>query len=71
MAHHFLPKCSGDERMTQDKRGHRYDRNYIITHDWLGSWESSCDRCGTMTRGSLAAVFALLWKHRDCDREQS
>lgn len=47
--------------------GHKDDRNYVITHDWLGQWQSSCDRCGAESeRGSLASVFAHLWRHRRC-----
>lgn len=52
--------------MSERKIGHRYDRNYVVTHDWLGVWESSCDRCGGSKRGSLAEVFGMLWRHRKC-----
>ena len=53
--------------VSSEKRGHEYDRNYVITHDWLAQWETACDRCGESKRGTLAQVFALLWKHRDCE----
>lgn len=47
--------------------GHQDDRNYVITHNWLGNWEGACEGCGESANGSLAHVFALLWKHRNCD----
>lgn len=48
--------------------GHKDDRNYVITQNWLGSWESSCDRCGASSKGdSLANTFAHLWRHRNCN----
>lgn len=50
-----------------NKQGHAHDRNYVITHDWIGYWQGSCDRCGELSeKGTLAGVFALLWKHRKC-----
>lgn len=49
-----------------DRRGKRYDRNYVITHNWLGVWESTCDRCGEFREGSLTKVFSLVWAHRKC-----
>lgn len=51
--------------------GHKEDRNYVITHNWLGNWESACDMCGKSANGSLAAVFALIWSHRNCTGEQA
>lgn len=54
--------------MNKERRGHEYDRNYVITQIWTGTWQGSCDRCGESNQhGSLASVFALLWKHRDCE----
>ena len=48
--------------------GHKDDRNYIVTQNWLGNWQSSCDRCGEASKdGSLAMVFAHLWRHKSCD----
>ena len=47
--------------------GHKDDRNYVITHNWLGNWEGACDQCGEEKSGSLAAVFAFLWRHKSCD----
>jgi len=55
-----------------DGRGHAHDRNYIITHDWLGQWQGTCDRCGELSgNGPLVAVFALLWKHRKCQESEA
>jgi hypothetical protein len=45
------------------RNGYR-DRQYILTHNWLDEWESSCDQCGEYEKGSLAKVFAFLWRHR-------
>jgi hypothetical protein len=46
--------------------GSRDNRDYVLTHTWLGDWESACPGCGEEAKGSLAKVFALLWKHRNC-----
>jgi hypothetical protein len=47
----------------------RENRDYVITHNWLDKWEGSCPGCGEFKSGSLAEVFALLWKHRKCQGE--
>lgn len=49
------------------RRGHKYDRNYVITHNWLGDWIGACPGCGETATGALATVFALLWRHRKCE----
>jgi hypothetical protein len=62
-------RCARGEVMRDDKgQGGKYNRDYVLTHDWLGNWETACDQCGEFINGTtLARAFSLLWKHRNCE----